>query len=195
MFAGGKIFCFLSQAPHEVGNSNLSVSNGRAGLGGFGGSCAEVGKRFNINAQEQNMVDDGGQECSKDIEMGAAVEPKSKSISEVSRKRTRNRTHDGLGLPETRYLQVDEYYQDIGIASAMSAFAIEIFAFLRSDRDLSEADETYIGIPVLRLLGDRSGGCGPLLSVLPNLSENHDFEQNHDDLMLREVIARSPWKR
>lgn len=193
IYAGGKIFCFLSQAPHEVGNSKLSDTNGRAGLGGFGGGCAEIGKRFSVNVQEKMVMEDQGQ-ISQDIEMGGA-ETRAKSTLGVSRKSKRNET---MGLPpETRYLQVDEYYQDIGIASAMSAFAIEIFALLQfeEDGDLLEANEPYIGIPFLRLLSDRSGGCGPILSILPKLSENQKDKDHPNDLMLHEVIARSPWKR
>lgn len=193
LFAGGKIFCFLSQAPYEVGNFNISDLNGRAGLGGFGGSCAEIGKRFSADIHEnmENRMSEKVQ-TGKDIEMGG-VETQSKSMQGVSRKSKRHTTN---GLPETRYLQVDEYYQDIGVASAMGAFAIEIFTFLQSDQDLSEDDELYIGIPILRLLSDRSGGCGPLLSILPKLSDNNIYgSHQNDDVILHEVIARSPWKR
>jgi hypothetical protein len=95
-----------------------------------------------------------------------------------------------IELPPTKFLNVDEYYQDLGITCAIGAFGVELFALLRTDDCVDENAEKYFGIPLLRLLSDRSGGSGPLL-----ISLDAQIGPDSDDVLLNEVIARCPWKR
>lgn len=190
VYAGGKMFIFLSQAPQEIGNFKVSGLNGRVGMGGFGGSCAEAGKRFSTYCYEEPIAEEENVTV-EDIESGQNSTNKNKQTGVLQNIKDRQRKN----LPETKYLQVDEYYQDIGTASAMGAFGIEIFALLRVDECSLESCEPYFGIPLLRLLSDRSGGCGPLLSTYPQWPTGNDEDNQQNDVILNEVIARSPWKR
>ena len=187
MYTGGKIMCFLSGAPDEIGEVVVDDRNGRIGTGGFGGSCAEVGKRF--GATGKNEVPAGSKQNGdlEDIEAGGASPA-------VNGKGSHPDVLAGAAdvLPQTKYVGVDVYYQDLGVACAISAFGVEIFALLTNDSDDAK-EEAYIGIPLLRLLADRSGGCGPLITTLPSYGTNHVDTAN--DILMNEILARSPWGR
>jgi len=81
------------------------------------------------------------------------------------------------------------------MACAISAFGVELFALLHEDKDddSSKTGESFIGMPFLRLLSDRSGGCGPLISKLPKHGEQNININN--DVLMNEILARSPWHR
>lgn len=211
LYAGGKIMCFLSKAPDEIGDVVIKGRNGTLGTGGFGGSCAELGKRFANNGDnnEVGLVSNpkGLDETDPllDIESGS-LEKKStngKGNSGIGDKATANGnatksfttpttlSEDDLALLQTKYLGVGDYYQDLGKACAMSAFGVEIFALTDSYNDSEKKGESFIGIPFLRLLSDRSGGCGPLISSLPQNGER----DSEIYTLMNELIARSPWYR
>jgi hypothetical protein len=197
MYAGGKIMCFLSKAPDEIGDITLGDRNGRIGNGGFGGSCAEVGKRFR-EAGDNRTSTDGGDHAHNpdDIESGAvnkpAMDAKESSRGTSAHEPTASSDDE---LPQTKYLGIDEYYHDLGMACAISAFGVELFALLHEDKDddSSKTGESFIGMPFLRLLSDRSGGCGPLISKLPKHGEQNININN--DVLMNEILARSPWHR
>ena len=185
IYAGGKIMCFLSKAPEEIGNEPIFGKNGRPGRGGFGGACAEVGRRFGSVTNDTDQVSDCPENDIDDVEAGGIksgqVNGSSTSMQNGSR---------SFELPPTKFLNVDEYYQDLGITCAIGAFGVELFALLRTDDCVDENAEKYFGIPLLRLLSDRSGGSGPLL-----ISLDAQIGPDSDDVLLNEVIARCPWKR
>jgi hypothetical protein len=171
-YAGGKIMCFLADAPHEIGPLELD-RRGNIGLGGFGGSCAVPGKRFQQNLDEintsQNQVAN-----ENDIEAGVRGEISSNA-----------NTFNNDQLPPTLYKDVEEFYSFLGTSCGYNAFSVELFAL--SNHENTKGKEKYFGIPLLRLLSDRSGGCGPLIVMY-----NTDLES---DLLTKELISRSPWSR
>lgn len=180
LYCGGKIMCFLTKAPVEIGNISLPGRNGKVGRGGFGGACAEVGKRYkthpvtyskDVHTDLDDIEAGGANRASLDIE---------KTTSEINIDET---------LPEVRYERVDEYYQDIGINGTISAFSVEIFGFVKEDvfHD-SDYQETYFGFPLLKNMSERSGGCGPLMVNLASSDEGKTTFVN-------ELKARCPWTR
>jgi hypothetical protein len=78
---------------------------------------------------------------------------------------------------------VEAYYNELGIRCAEAAMGVEVFVVL------DEQPQQYVGVPVLRLLSDRSGGGGPLL-LDPSI-ELHSYWES----MQREILARCPWTR
>ncbi len=195
MYAGGKIMCFLSKAPDEIGDIIIGNRNGRIGNGGFGGSCAEIGKRFTSSVDRGFLMQsDVHLHHSDDIESGAASGPTS-NTNQSSVKEPCSVLTDDM-LPQTKYLGVAEYYHQLGMASAVSAFGVEIFALVHEDDDEIGAStgEPFIGIPFLRLLSDRSGGCGPLISKLSRHEKKSDGIGSEDTFM-NEVLSRCPWRR
>jgi hypothetical protein len=79
------------------------------------------------------------------------------------------------------------------MACAINAFGVEVFALVSEDfDDDSKPGESFLGMPYLRVLSDRSGGCGPLISKLPADSHLNDIS---DEVFLSEILARSPWQR
>ena len=186
MYAGGKIMCFLSKAPYEIGNKTIFGKNGRIGRGGVGGACAELGRRFGTIVNDLDEVSyDQNDEGLHDVEAGGINLPQKNERKAPSE----NRNND-FELPPTKCINVDEYYQDLGITCAISAFGVEVFALFRNHDCKVENGEHYFGIPLLRLLSDRSGGCGPLLVAL----DTH-IASDPSDILLNEVISRCPWKR
>jgi len=185
IYAGGKIMCFLSKAPEEIGNEPVFGKNGRPGRGGFGGACAEVGRRFGSVTNDTDEVSDYPENDIDDVEAGGikSGQVNGSSISMQNGSKS-------FELPPTKFMHVDEYYQDLGITCAISAFGVEVFALSRTDDCVDENAEKYFGMPLLRLLSDRSGGCGPLLITL-----DAQIGPDCDDLLSNEVIARCPWKR
>lgn len=172
--------CFLTKAPAEIGNISLSGRNGKVGRGGFGGACAEVGKRYkthpvtyskDVHTDLDDIEAGGANRTSLDVEQ---------TTSEINIDET---------LPEVRYERVDEYYQDIGINGTISAFSVEIFGFVQEDEfHDSDDQETYFGFPLLKKMSERSGGCGPLMINLASSDESKTTFVN-------ELKARCPWTR
>ena len=185
MYAGGKIMCFLSKAPDEIGHKEVIGQNGRIGRGGSGGACAEVGRRFGASLSDANEQFHDHDEDPNDVEAAGIQLPRKNETNIPSENRRQN-----FELPPTKYLKVDEYYQDLGITCAISAFGVEIFALCRNDDSKVDKGEIYFGIPLLRLLSDRSGGCGPLLVTF-----DAHIDSDPNDILLNEVISRCPWKR
>jgi len=214
LYAGGKILCFLAGPPHEIGFLQPSQPQGRTGMGGFGGTCAEIGKRFgntNHNVTMSHESNEKHLDNDDDIEAGgvhnnntpkmnrngktgtANIEEGSGSSSKTN-KNHKTRMNDEMNFQATTaFKNVDEYYQHLGIQCAYDAFSIEIFGLI--DESSSSRDDIsglFIGIPYLRLLSDRSGGSGPLLITLSNRRKctNNNNDANEEKLLVREVISR-----
>ena len=200
LYAGGKIMCFLATSPHEIGIPSSFVPGGRIGTGGFGGSCAEIGKRFDErkDIDTPNLTNETFDQDEDDIEAGG----KNNKIYAKDGTKSGRKSDDKYNLnntPETAYLQVDEYYQDLGIQCAQFGLSIEVFGLVNETK--KEIGDIYLGFPYLRLLSDRSGGNGPLiLSILQD--ENDDNTNNirnriidKNDIFLREVLSRSTLTR
>uniref|UniRef100_A0A7S3V825 Uncharacterized protein n=1 Tax=Chaetoceros debilis TaxID=122233 RepID=A0A7S3V825_9STRA len=208
IYAGGKIMCFLSGPPDEIGVPTIRKSlkaesqaeqNGRIGAGGYGGSCAELGKRFEsmkyggsggggsyLSGNDEPADGDG------DVEFGKGLPRK-----DISGKGSAEKpSHQDGKIAKTKYLNVTALYEDIGKYSARGAFSTEIFALLpkleNDESDTEHLPEQYVGIPFLRLLSDRSGGAGPLVLTYPLGPSTSDDE---DDILANEVISRSPLNR
>ncbi len=193
LYAGGKIMCFLSRAPDEIGDIILSDRNGRVGNGGFGGSCAEIGKRFKRMDSNSSVADYIDVEDPDDIESGDTE--KLIDVKESSHKGSKHASKEEstYDLPQIKYLGLEEYYHELGMACAINAFGVEVFALVSEDfDDDSKPGESFLGMPYLRVLSDRSGGCGPLISKLP--ADNH-LNDISDEVFLSEILARSPWQR
>ena len=101
-------------------------------------------------------------------------------------------------IPQTAYLDVDDYYQNLGIQCAQFALSIEVFGLV--DEKEEENTSTYFGFPYLRLLSDRSGGNGPIILSLSH--DEHDEKSNsrkhepeNKDIFLKEVLSRSTLTR
>lgn len=175
-YAGGKIMCFLADTPIEIGPIELN-RGGKIGLGGFGGSCAVQGKRFHQKVHDLNPSQNQGVN-EKDIEAGVVRE-----MSNGTSTSSNSSSWKDDQLPSTLYKDVDEFYSFLGTSCGYDAFSVELFGLTKEEN--TEDKEQYFGMPLLRLLSDRSGGCGPLI-VMYNTDLN-------DSLLMKELIARSPW--
>lgn len=178
-YAGGKIMCFLANRPYEIGSSVALDRCGRIGTGGFGGSCYEIGKRFCQKPDENNMtLQENHGIINGDIEAGSIKQnsPTTKTTFALQ---------EDDKLPITRYNEVDDFYSILGTSLASNAFGLELFAI--SKQETSQQGEKYFGLPLLRILSDRSGGCGPIIV-------SYDAETISETLQ-GEVVARSPWAR
>lgn len=182
LYAGGKIMCFLAGPPHEIGS--FPNSSGRIGTGGFGGTCSEIGKRFDSSTWKDSddtygkIYDNKGDE--NDIEAGndAAFHGDGRSASE-----SKSNVDD---TPHTPYSNLDTYYQNLGIECAHAAISVEIFGLI--DQDDNNRDRSYLGLPYLRLLSDRSGGNGPL--ILPLEYREHNMSDS-SEILLKEFLGRA----
>ncbi len=185
LYAGGKIMCFLAGPPHEIGT--FPNSSGRIGTGGFGGGCAEIGKRFENNSDDKygKTYDNKGDE--NDIEAGnvASFHGDGRNFSE-----SKCNVDD---VPHTPYSNVDTYYQNLGIECAHAAISVEIFGLI--DQNDNNRDRSYLGLPYLRLLSDRSGGNGPLILPLEygeHKLNNHDTTaSSENEKLLKEFLGRA----
>jgi len=177
-YAGGKIMCFLADAPLEIGSTELNRS-GCIGLGGFGGSCTVPGKRFHQKLHDMNVSQNQGAD-EEDIEVGVT-----RKMFNGNRTASNDNPCKDDQVPSTLYKDVDEFYHFLGTSCGYNAFSVELFALAKEEN--TQDKEKYFGIPYLRLLCDRSGGCGPLV-----VTYNTDLG---GDLLTRELIARSPWSR
>jgi hypothetical protein len=151
-YAGGKLMCFLSGPPDEIGIETLEkkpndavlekpqMRTGRMGTGGFGGSCAVRGKRFDHKNRPQRMDDLEIAPDSDDIEAGGGVHSNED-----------NSTNDAI--PQNQYSLVDDYFIFLGTRCAAAAIGVEMFALIREKNEKEE--EVYIGFPLLRLISDR----------------------------------------
>lgn len=173
-YAGGKIMVFLPQAPGEIvqseGGGDLIVENGGSiGQGGFGGACAQVGKRFQSSFK------------------GCPEEEEHQINSEF------------LDYFFVEKAHVAEYFVNIGDRAAGLAFGIEIFALDEqtdsNEEDITVSKS--FGIPLLAILSKRSGGCGPLMTSFSSLDqdENGLGEGGTFAGLCKEVLARCPWGR
>ena len=170
LYSGGKIMCFLAGPPKEIGTK---FSSGQIGSGGFGGSCAEIGKRYGPlegpTNNFQNIVYGGD-----DVEVGR---------SQFQKEKTSPFATDSL--PQTAYSNVHEYYQDLGIDCSYYAHSVEIFGLVNQTDD---ENGIHLGFNYLRLLNDRSGGNGPIVVSLSG-------DNAHDDILEKEVLSRSTLTR
>lgn len=180
LYSGGKMICFLAGPPKEIGTSrNYNV--GQIGSGGFGGSCAEVGKRYSQSKFGPSSSNDVNEGTADDIELGGGShhvkEEKSSSSTTVVEE----------CLPQVAYSNVDDYYQDLGVDCSYYAHSVEIFGLVNeSSMDDGKQHSCYLGFNYLRLLNDRSGGNGPIVVSLSQAS---------NDILEREVLSRSTLKR
>ncbi len=194
IYAGGKIMLFLSDAPDEVGKVSMDdqYAGGRIGMGGHGGTCAEIGKRFETVAQ--NSRSHFSNDTQEDIEYGG----QSGDISGEDVAKETNTSGNSIQaeqIPQTKYKYIAEYYQEIGKRSALASFAVEVFCLQYEDEEdnIKKTNKGFIGVPLLRLLSDRSGGSGPIIVAYSTREER--TEENRVDILMREMDARSPWKR
>ena len=213
-YAGGEIMCFLVEPPVEIGTLSIHANygrKGRTGTGGFGGTCAEMGKRFDID-EEHNPAPTPHEEQRED------------DVNDPELRRAGNTAHinnhhilqkQDYNLPSTAYEKVDAYFHKLGIDCADAALGVDIFAMLKEPEQLlhklhfqelgincadaailkqskGPVQEVYFGFPLMRLLSDRSGRCGPLL--VPIVEEGHDHDRT-SDVFVKEIIAHSLWYR
>lgn len=188
-FAGGKIMLFLPQAPEEIGDVVVE-DGGYAGTGGFGGSCAKVGRRYGANREkEQTQYFDKTQNDRISHE---------KSISELEKEEGQiNAEFMDYFLTEKK--GIADWYVDLGTRAASLAMGIEIFAIQEEENNL---ETKSFGFPLLKILSDKSGGCGPILLCINGenaVYNNDDLESFGDSgtvaTLFREVRARCPWER
>jgi len=193
--------CFLAGPPNEIGSG---PSGGRIGTGGFGGSCAELGKRFSSNQDASTSATGSYEDFHDDIEAGNAnvnsktERNKRKPKTGKKKGQKQNASMGDERIPLTAFFNVDDYYQRLGIQCAQQALSVEIFGLVDEGQEGGEG--AYLGFPYLRLLSDRSGGSGPLLISLSNLkNEQGHYESNQqgfdDSILVKEVIARSTLTR
>lgn len=215
LYCGGKILCFLAGPPKEIGFISDNFANcGQIGGGGFGGSCAEIGKRFHFdidqcdkNEEEHTKdKDDNADDDHDDIDIERGQHNIHMPKSYTSRKNERGSNDGGSTrkIPCTAMAHVDDYYQSLGIQCAQFATSVEIFGFIDEDK-YSSCTMPYLGMPYTRLLSDRSGGNGPLIfpmtsSLANTLVEEDDcdtgFEfESCNDVLTKEVLSRSTLTR
>lgn len=211
-YAGGKVMCFLSGAPSEI-DSQIMDSAGTIGTGGFGGSCAEIGRRFptgsvvrdEYQADQNKDYEAGNDEFDPEagrsnltngiqLNLHSDLTKKSTNGDAQRRQRKKSKTMRDAGF----------YYNGVGIRCAEAALGVEVFALANLETPLSkQGASSGFGIAHLRLLSDRSGGSGPLLVDIGNfntfsLSEQGGWDNSVGGTvrgLLREVAARSPWGR
>ena len=184
-YAGGKIMVFLPQAPMEIGE--VVVENGgHVGTGGFGGACSRVGQRFSSATDEHN-------ESNTYHNKAQLIEEEEEEIM-----------NEFINYFLREKSDVADWYCEIGAKAASLAMGIEIFGIQSIENSFNSKS---FGFPLLRLLSDRSGGCGPLLICLQesDMDVSKDFlEDSHSYLngdggtmaaLLKEVQARCPWER
>ena len=208
-YAGGKIMCFLSGTPSEVDSQMHCI--GTIGTGGFGGSCAEIGRRFGSEdaatiVYRDDPNDDhqvsgnefdpevGGTNFTNGIQTNLNGDL-TKNSNDDARKR-RNKS--------TRMRDTAFYFNAIGIRCAEAALGVELFVLSNLGPPFSkQAVIPGFGISHLRLLSDRSGGCGPLLVDIWHCNNFSSSSEGGWDsstggtvpALLREVSARCPWGR
>ena len=205
-YAGGKVMCFLSGAPSEI-DSQIMDSAGTIGTGGFGGSCAEIGRRF---ATGSAVRDEYQADQNKDYEAGNdEFDPEAGRLnltngiqlnlhSDLTKKSTNGDAQRRQRKKSKTMRDAGFYYNGVGIRCAEAALGVEVFALLSK-----QGASSGFGIAHLRLLSDRSGGSGPLLVDIGNfntfsLSEQGGWDNSVGGTvrgLLREVAARSPWGR
>ena len=224
LYAGGKIMVFLSRAPDELGSAVVAAGAGagpgggdgwgKDGTGGFGGTCAEVGRRFGPfpgpdgaggggylhgghddgrwkqQQQQQQQRQDGGSDRDYDPETGQD---------------RRGTLHDGSRAavpPLPRGSNPELALNTVGIRCAEAALGVEVFVLRPAEPD---PREVRVGLALLRLLSDRSGGCGPLLVRYGKCATQEPAADPGDGwnssvggtvgALLREILQRCPWGR
>lgn len=211
-YAGGKVMCFLSGAPSEVNSQIAGMdSAGTIGTGGFGGSCAEIGRRFatrNVTSSDEYQADQnedyqtsenefdpeaGRTNLTNGIQLNLNSDlAKNLAKDDAQRQRKKHTTMCDTGF----------YFNGIGIRCAEAALGVEAFVLSNPGSPNQETNPGF-GISYIRLLSDRSGGCGPLLVDIGNFNTFSSSEQGRWDNsaggtvggLLREVAARCPWGR
>ena len=175
LYSGGKLVCFLAGPPKEIGTTRFDI--GRVGSGGFGGYCSELGNRF-LESSDQYSRADLNESTVDDIESGSQSKHGDRSSTEDNNLEEK--------IPQTAYSNVDEYYQNLGLDCAYYAHSVELFGLV--DESLNGGGEgTHFGFPYLRLLSDRSGGCGPIVISLS--------QGTQDTILEKEILARSTLTR
>lgn len=176
-FAGGKIMIFLPQAPSEIGE--VVVENGGyVGTGGYGGSCARVGQRFSSIPSEADEKD-------------LAEKEEEQIMAEFMDYFLREKA------------DVADWYWDLGGRAAGLAMGIELFGIQSEENTL---ETKSFGFPLMKLLSERSGGCGPLIFCLNQEGDSNenkfDKEETKEEgdsgtlmALFNEVEARCPWNR
>jgi hypothetical protein len=193
LYTGGKIYCFLSGPPLEIGMTTSSETttpltdskmehhfSGTIGRGGFGGACAPIGKRFDFQSlNSQRAEEDRVLYALDDVE----------AIPTDSRRRDLDDPNLDRPIPVSSHpFNAGNYFQSLGIDCAQAALGVEIFTLI-SLYDEEDRLDNYIGIPVLMLLSQYSGGNGPILIPIRRSPES-DLE-----ILSNELLARSPWYR
>ena len=198
-YAGGKVMCFLSGTPTEIPMHSSTNFTGTIGTGGFGGSCAEIGRRFAVEdagieneasesafeTQDSDFIDPEAGQAERDVELNG--DPDAHQRRDFGRSGLRN---------------ADLYFNGLGVRCAEAALGVELFVLGNFE---SESERPYIGLPILRLLSDRSGACGPLLvgigaydEYASEVDSSNCVESSSGGTvgaLLREVPARCPWGR
>ncbi len=169
LYAGGKFLCFLASPPKEIGTTSFRL--GKVGTGGFGGTCAEVGKRFSDSPPQTGFKDDTSDATIDDIELGGS--------SKIHKAKSSICNADD-SFPQTAFSRVDDYYQNLGADCSYSAHSVEVFGLVEESKN---GEGTHLGFPYLRLLSDRSGGNGPILVSLS--------QEKQDNVIEKEVLSRS----
>ena len=212
-YAGGKIMCFLSGPTLEVG-SQMDNSSGSFGTGGFGGSCAVIGRRFaraDAAVPYQTDSNDKQQAGDDDFDPEAGRTNVTNGIQlNLNSDLAKKSTGDAAPKPEHSSATLRDagiYFNGVGIRCAEAALGVEVFALSNHEPSWSkQRASSAFGLSHLRLLSDRSGGCGPLLVDIGNyndFSSSISCERDGWDnsaggtvgVLLREVSARCPWGR
>jgi len=198
-YAGGKVMCFLSGAPTEIPTHSSTNFTGTIGTGGFGGCCAEIGRRFAVESagseneasesafetQDTDFIDPETGLAERDVELNGDPD-----------------THQRRDFGRSGLRNADLYFNGLGVRCAEAALGVELFVLGNFE---SESERSYIGLPILRLLSDRSGASGPLLVGVGAYAECSSEVDSSNCVessiggtvgaLLREVSARCPWGR
>jgi hypothetical protein len=201
-YAGGRILCLLSGPPVEIGRLPrhevmMKMAEGDEpktshGTGGFGGNCAEFGKRYSYNQRESMMPpEDGAHDADDedDPELGKSGRRVHEDGSPANRHPTNNddMTPENLHAhyPSTSMEHVEVYFHELGVACAEAAMGVDLLVLTMDEDETSQSED--IGLPLLRGLADRSGAPGPLLLSFDSPETIGLFQ--------REILSRTPWYR
>jgi len=192
MYAGGKIMCFLAGPPIELQPESavsLKRYRGKVGMGGFGGCCTQIGKRFSSETADEEEILGGykayyrnGNETRVDQSMiGDNINGDILTLNQKSE----------LNNPLEYNTALDIYFDNLSTRCGRAALALEIFAIVD--------DGTFAGLPFMRFLTEKTGGLGPLVISLSQHKCDSLNKTNYNTLaasiLCKEVFTRSPWVR
>jgi hypothetical protein len=156
-YAGGKILCLLGNPPTEFETKPVIESQTHYFQGGVAGACSAEDK------WEGTLI--------------PADEP-----SDITPKNLKSYTEP---------LDPEDLFDVIGTKCANAALGVDLIVVVPENDDEEDVDEDlarlvirpWYGLPLLRVLSDRSGAPGPLM-----------FGTNNIQGLQEQVLARTPWQ-